>query len=93
MEDDELTQAAVAEIAALLAPVRPEPGQSPLDALTPAERTVADKVAEGLTSRQIAAELFLSPRTVDAHLSRIYRNLGINTRARLAALVIDQRPL
>jgi DNA-binding CsgD family transcriptional regulator len=91
--DDQLTQAAVAEIAALLAPVPAEPSAGPLDALTPAERTVADKVAEGLTSRQIAAELFLSPRTVDAHLARIYRKLGINTRARLAALVIDQRPL
>jgi DNA-binding CsgD family transcriptional regulator/tetratricopeptide (TPR) repeat protein len=93
LEDEQLTQAAVAEIAALLAPVRVEPSAGPLDALTPAERTVADKVAEGLTSRQVAAELFLSPRTVDAHLSRIYRKLGINTRARLAALVIDQRPL
>jgi DNA-binding CsgD family transcriptional regulator len=46
-------------------------------------------VAEGLTSRQIASDLFLSPRTVDAHLSRIYRKLDINTRARLAALVTD----
>jgi len=88
LEDDQLTAGAVAEIAALLTPHRP-PDTSPLDVLTPAERTVADKVAEGLTSRKIASDLFLSPRTVDAHLSRIYRKLDINTRARLAALVTD----
>ena len=89
LRDDQLTPAAVAEIAALLAPAGRGPDASPLELLTPAERTVADKVAEGLTSRQIAAHLFLSPRTVDAHLARIYRKLDINTRARLAALVTD----
>ena len=88
LDDDQLTQGAVAEIAAQLTPVRGQPGSGPLALLTPAERVVADKVAEGLTSRQIAADLFLSPRTVDAHLSRIYRKLDINTRARLAAMVI-----
>ena len=46
-------------------------------------------MALGLTSRQIAAELFISPRTVDAHLTHIYRKLDITTRARLAALVVD----
>ena len=62
-----------------------------LDALTPAERQVADLVADGLTSRQIGEELFVSPRTVDAHLTNIYRKLDINTRARLAAIVADHR--
>lgn len=57
--------------------------------LTRSERAVAEKVAEGLTSRQIAAELFVSPRTVDAHLTHIYRKLDIPGRARLAALVAD----
>jgi DNA-binding CsgD family transcriptional regulator len=89
VDADQLTHDAVAEIAAMLAPDHARPGTGPLDALTPAELIVADKVAEGLTSRQIAADLFLSPRTVDAHLSRIYRKLDINTRARLAALVAD----
>ncbi len=89
ISDDQVTPSAVAEIAAELAPAHWHPDARRLDALTPAERTVADKVAEGLTSRQIAADLFLSPRTVDAHLSRIYRKLDINTRARLAALVTD----
>ena len=64
---------------------------SPLDALTAAERLVADRVATGLTSRQIGEELYVSPRTVDAHLTHIYRKLDINTRAALAALVVDNR--
>jgi DNA helicase-2/ATP-dependent DNA helicase PcrA len=66
-------------------------GEEVYDALTAAERQVADRVAHGLTSRQIAEELFVSPRTVDAHLTHIYRKLDINTRARLAALVVDNR--
>jgi DNA-binding CsgD family transcriptional regulator/tetratricopeptide (TPR) repeat protein len=64
---------------------------SVLDGLTAAERQVAERVAHGLTSRKIAEELFVSPRTVDAHLTHIYRKLDINTRARLAALVVDSR--
>lgn len=90
VHEDQLTPAGVDEIAALVAPAAVgEQPTGPLDVLTPAERTVSEKVCEGLTSRQIAADLFLSPRTVDAHLSRIYRKLDINTRARLAALVAD----
>ena len=65
-----------------------------LDELTAAERQVAHHVAAGLTSRKIAEELFISPRTVDAHLTHIYRKLDINSRARLAVIVIeDQREL
>ena len=71
--------------------VTPSETPSPFDVLTSAERQVADRVADGLTSRQIAGELFVSPRTVDAHLSHIYRKLDINTRARLAAMVADER--
>ena len=52
---------------------------------------MADKIADGLTSRAIADELFISPRTVDAHLSHIYRKLDISTRAKLAAMVADDR--
>ena len=59
--------------------------------MTAAERLVADRVAAGLTSREIGEELFVSPRTVDAHLTHIYRKLDINTRARLAVLVTAER--
>ncbi|WP_224276966.1 LuxR C-terminal-related transcriptional regulator [Nocardioides lacusdianchii] len=86
----ELSDDAVALVTAVF--TRPGPAvPSVLDALTAAERQVADRVAHGLTSRQIAEELFVSPRTVDAHLTHIYRKLDINTRARLAALVVDSR--
>ncbi|GAA1434756.1 hypothetical protein GCM10009641_29000 [Mycobacterium cookii] len=86
----ELSDDAVALVTAAF--TRPGPSApSVLDALTAAERQVADRVAHGLTSRQIAEELFVSPRTVDAHLTHIYRKLDINTRARLAALVVDSR--
>nr|WP_253943458.1 LuxR C-terminal-related transcriptional regulator [Nocardioides sp. zg-1308] len=80
-----------ADVTPLVTAVFNRPTSAPpsaLDALTPAERQVADRVAHGLTSRQIAEELFVSPRTVDAHLTHIYRKLDINTRARLAALVV-----
>jgi DNA-binding CsgD family transcriptional regulator len=62
---------------------------SPLALLTRTERTVAMLVAQGLTNRQIAEQLFVSPRTVDAHLAHIFRKLDISSRARLAALMVD----
>jgi DNA-binding CsgD family transcriptional regulator len=52
--------------------------------LTPAERDVARLVAEGLPSREIADKLFVSPRTVQAHLTHIYGKLGITSRVQLA---------
>lgn len=88
--DAALTPDAVALVTAVLTRP-PSAAPSVLDALTAAERQVADRVAEGLTSRQIAEELFVSPRTVDAHLTHIYRKLDISSRARLAALVVDSR--
>lgn len=55
------------------------------DELTPAERRVAELAATGLTNRDIAQSLFLSEKTVEAHLGRTYRKLGIRSRGRLAA--------
>jgi len=52
--------------------------------LTPAERDVARLVAEGLASKDIAARLFVSPRTVQTHLTHIYGKLGITSRVQLA---------
>jgi DNA-binding CsgD family transcriptional regulator len=57
-----------------------------LAALSPRERDVADHVAAGKTNRQIAATLFLSEKTVENHLSRIYAKLDVHSRAALAAI-------
>ena len=54
------------------------------DELTPAERQVAVLVAEGHTNREVAAELVLSERTIEGHLSNIYAKLQVRSRAELA---------
>jgi DNA-binding NarL/FixJ family response regulator len=55
------------------------------DDLTETERRVAELSAVGLTNRQVADQLFMSPKTVEANLDRIYRKLGIRSRAELGA--------
>ncbi len=57
-----------------------------LATLTARELEIVDLVAEGLTSRAAAARLCLSPRTVEAHLARIYQKVGVSSRAGLATL-------
>ena len=54
-------------------------------ALTATEERVALLAAAGRTNRQIAAALFVSPRTVEANLARAYRKLGVSSRAELGA--------
>jgi len=49
-------------------------------ALTPSERRVAELAAGGLTNRDIAQQLFVTPKTVEVHLSAVYRKLGIASR-------------
>jgi DNA-binding CsgD family transcriptional regulator len=58
---------------------------SGVDSLTPSERRVAQMAADGHTNREVAQALFVSPKTVDAHLSSVYRKLGIHSRAELPA--------
>jgi DNA-binding CsgD family transcriptional regulator len=53
------------------------------DELSPSERRVAELAASGSTNREIAATLFMSPKTVEAHLAHSYRKLGIRSRAQL----------
>lgn len=55
--------------------------------LTPSERQVAEMVASGMTNREVAAALLVSPKTVEAHLGRVYRKLGIHSRAELGGLM------
>ncbi len=51
--------------------------------LSPSEQRVAELVASGMKNRDVAAELYISPKTVEANLARIYRKLGIKSRAEL----------
>ncbi|TQF01770.1 hypothetical protein E6W39_05260 [Kitasatospora acidiphila] len=55
--------------------------------LTDTERTVAEYAAQGMTNRQIAGRMFLSPHTVAFHLRQIFRKLGIHSRLELALRV------
>ena len=64
-------------------PARPP---SPYPALSAREREIAELVAAGLTTPAIAARLYLSPRTVESHLGRIYRKTGVTSRSALAVL-------
>ncbi len=56
---------------------------SGLEALTPSERRVADMAAAGMTNREIAQALFVTPGTVEVHLSSSYRKLEISSRSQL----------
>ena len=60
---------------------------STLDELTPQERQIALLLAEGKTTREAAAAVFLSPKTVEYHLRHVYRKLGIHSRDELALAV------
>jgi len=61
--------------------------------LTHAERRVAELAANGLTNPQIAMQLFISRRTVEATLSRVYKKLRIRTRAELARALASGKNL
>ena len=55
------------------------------DELTATERRVAELAAAGITNREIARAVFMSQKTVEAHIARVYRKLGIHSRAELGA--------
>src|SRR6266704_574226 len=71
-----------AELTATGAPA-PRPDRAGLPRLTPQELQVARLAAQGLSNRDIAAQLFLSPRTVGYHLYKAYPKLGITSRSEL----------
>ena len=59
--------------------------------LTDAERRVAELAGQGRTNREVAAALFISPKTVEANLTRIYRKLEIGSRAELGARMAERQ--
>ncbi|MBS44380.1 MAG: LuxR family transcriptional regulator [Nocardioides sp.] len=67
----------------------PEPasGGAALDGLTETEQRIARAVAAGLSNREIAEQVFVSVKTVEANLTRVYRKLGVRSRTQLASLV------
>jgi len=65
------------------------PATKPFDLLTPQELQIARLVAAGATSKAAASQLFLSPRTVHAHLRSIFKKLGITSRRQLHDLQLD----
>jgi DNA-binding NarL/FixJ family response regulator len=64
----------------------------PLGLLSDREREIAELATTGLRTRQIAERLFLSPRTVETHLSRVYRKLGVSSRLALSDLLRRSTP-
>lgn len=64
-------------------------GVTAMDELTPQERQIAQLLAHGLTTREAAAALFLSPKTIEYHLRHVYLKLGIRSRGALAQLFGD----
>jgi DNA-binding CsgD family transcriptional regulator len=72
-----------------LARVSPHPGAG--SDLTPTEQRIAELAGSGMTNREVAATLFVSPKTVEANLTRVYRKLGIRSRAELGRWYAEQR--
>ncbi|PPK66176.1 helix-turn-helix transcriptional regulator [Actinokineospora auranticolor] len=86
---------ALADGAGVRFPDRAGPGTTraadPLAELTDREHQVADLATTGLRNREIAVELGLSPRTVEVHLSRVYRKLKVSTRVELVRVLATAR--
>lgn len=69
--------------------VAAEPETNGWAAMTSSELAVAQLVAEGLTNREVAERLFVSPHTVNSHLRHVFAKLRINSRVELARLARD----
>ena len=58
--------------------------------MTPTEERIAVLAAQGLTNRTIAEQIFVSPKTVESNLARVYRKLGIRSRAELGRAMAER---
>jgi DNA-binding CsgD family transcriptional regulator len=59
--------------------------------LTPHEWRIATMVSEGMRNSEVGAQLYISPRTVEYHLSKVFRKLGLSSRTELAAAMLGAR--
>ena len=80
-----------AELGAAGVPQSPVTGRlaPDIDSLSPQELQVARAAARGLNNREIAGRLFISRKTVEAHLSRTYRKMNVRSRTELARLLLS----
>jgi DNA-binding NarL/FixJ family response regulator len=62
-----------------------------IEQLSPREREVLDLIAAGRSNRQIAEDLFLSPRTIERHIANIYLKIDVHTKAEATAWACNQR--
>jgi DNA-binding CsgD family transcriptional regulator len=62
---------------------------SGVESLTPSERRTATMAAEGMSNREIAQALFVTLRTVEMHLSNVFRKLGLTSRTQLPPPLLD----
>jgi DNA-binding CsgD family transcriptional regulator len=60
--------------------------------MTASELAVARLVAQGLTNREVAEQLFVSPHTVSSHLRHVFAKLDVNSRVELTRLAVDHEP-
>ena len=88
--DREMLSAGGATAPPAAAGSRTDPEVARTASLTPQEHRVAEAVARGASNREIAAMLFLSPKTVESHLTHIHRKLGVSSRAQLVALLVRE---
>jgi ATP/maltotriose-dependent transcriptional regulator MalT len=78
--------------AAAPAPVHRRPGDSGTTQLSMREREVATLVAAGNSNPEIATALYLSPKTIEGHMRRIFEKLGVSSRAQVAATIAREEP-
>jgi DNA-binding CsgD family transcriptional regulator len=64
-----------------------------LDSLTASERRIAELAGQGLTNREIAQQLFITDRTVEGHLTSVFRKLRLDSRTELAAALAEEVPV
>ncbi|MGW3030496.1 ATP-binding protein [Streptomyces sp. NPDC001178] len=84
-------QVEAAAVANPVEPIAPTDASEGLEGLAAMERQVAALVMEGATNREIAARLFISVKTVEATLTRVYRKLGIRSRVDIVRLAAARR--